>query len=111
MSIDNKLLGEAVRSRRTLRGLTQAELGRSAGMAPNSIAILERGERGFTTKNLNAIAKALNIPAACLTVLGSSKPGKDDPLGAELLQKVQNLIIATLKVEGRKVPKAKKVSA
>jgi transcriptional regulator with XRE-family HTH domain len=111
MSIDNKLLGEAVRSARTHRGLTQAELGQAAGMAPNSIAILERGERGFTAKNLNAIAKVLNVPAACLTVLGSSSPGKDDPLGSELLQKVQNLIIASLKVERRKTPKGRKASA
>jgi transcriptional regulator with XRE-family HTH domain len=111
MSINNKLLGRAIRSVRTLRGLTQAELGRKARMAPNSIAILERGERGFTAKNLNLIADALRIPAACLTVLGSSSPGKRDPLAAQLLEKTQQLILASLKLGAEKSSKPRKASA
>ena len=111
MSIDNKLLGRAVRSVRLTRDMTQEQLARKAGMAPNSIAILERGERGFTAKNLNAIAKALHLPPACLTVLGSSSPGKNDPLGAELLQNVQDLIMAGLKLGTAKPVKRRKASA
>lgn len=78
--------------------MTQAELAAEAGLAANSVAILERGERGFSMKALNALAKALRVPASCLTVLGTNAP-PNDPAIATILRRTQELIASLIAAE------------
>lgn len=110
MTIDQEKLGAAIRDVRKRRKMTQAELAAEAGLASNSVAILERGERGFSMKTLNALAKALRVPASCLTVLGTDAP-TGDPALANLLRRTQDLIATLIAAEertprGRPRPKA-----
>ncbi len=93
MAIDQKLLGQGIKRIRKLRGMTQAELARAAGLAEggNSVALIERGERGVSLDSLNAIANGLEIPAGCLTILGTTAPGQDRNL-RRLVKSAQNLV-------------------
>lgn len=103
MKIDQKQLGEAVRSVRKLRHLTQAELAKAVGLAPNTVAILERGERPCSLRTLNALAKALNVPAACLAVMGSPNPSSKSSVASQMLLKLQSLITTIIEVEQRTI--------
>jgi transcriptional regulator with XRE-family HTH domain len=82
MAIDQKLLGQGIRKIRKLRGMTQSELAQAAGLAEsgNSLALIERGERGVSIDSLNALARALEVPAGCLTILGTRAPANDPAL-------------------------------
>lgn len=93
MAIDQKLLGRGIRKIRKLRGLTQAELARAAGLAEggNSVALIERGERGVSLDSLNAIAAGLEVPAGCLTILGTTAPAHDRDL-KRMVKSAQNLV-------------------
>ncbi len=51
---------------REYRGMTQAELGRQAGLSPMYISQIETGRRGGSTKALRRIAAALDIDLADL---------------------------------------------
>jgi transcriptional regulator with XRE-family HTH domain len=98
MSIDRKLLGRAIRQVRELRGLSQAALAQKAGLRGNSVALIERGERGVSIDTLNSLAEALEIPSACLTMLGMSRiRGLSD--SSRLVRSFQKLITATLEAE------------
>jgi transcriptional regulator with XRE-family HTH domain len=72
MNIDRTQLGKAIREIRLLREYTQAELAEKSGLKGNTIALIERGQRGVSLEALNALAEALAVPAACLTMLGTS---------------------------------------
>ena len=64
-------------------------------MRGNSVALVERGLRGVSMETLNAIADTLDVPAACLTILGTSKiAGNDD--SKALVKSMQKLIVATV---------------
>ncbi len=95
MSISKTQLGQAVRQVRELRGYSQAELGRQSGLQPNTIALIERGERGVSLDAVNKLASALAIPAGCLTMLGTTKL-RGDSEGTAMVKSVQALIWATL---------------
>ena len=73
---------------RKLRGLTQAELAKAIGEASNTMAILERGERAFSLKLLNALGKALDVPAACLAIMGSPSTGTKNLAASQVLAKL-----------------------
>ncbi|HVC99437.1 MAG TPA: helix-turn-helix transcriptional regulator [Pirellulales bacterium] len=107
MTINKKQLGDAVRSVRKLRNMTQADLAEKVGMATNSGAILERGERAFTMNTLNALARALDVPAACLAVLGTPSPGPKQAAAANLLAKLQTLIPTIVAAEQQERAKAR----
>ncbi|HQU41317.1 MAG TPA: helix-turn-helix transcriptional regulator [Pirellulales bacterium] len=107
MMIDQRQLGEAVRSIRKLRGLTQEELAKAVGVASNTMAVLERGERAFSLKMLNALGKALDVPAACLAIMGSPSSGTRNPAASQVLAKLQSLIAATIQVERQEKPGAR----
>jgi transcriptional regulator with XRE-family HTH domain len=47
---------------RLLRDLNQKELGREAGIPPNSIAQFETGARMPTIESLRRLGRALNVP-------------------------------------------------
>ena len=97
MTIDRKRLGAAIRELRERRSMTQVELSRAAGLSEtgNSIAMVERGERGLSIEAMNQVAEALQVPAGCLAILGSSaKSGH--PRSKGLLKALQDLVHVTL---------------
>jgi len=98
-NINNRKLGSAVREIRKLRRLTQAELAEAADMSSNNLAILERGERGFTLKSINRLAKALDLPAPCLVVLGTDAPNRKDTAAVQLLEALQRLVRSLVTTE------------
>jgi transcriptional regulator with XRE-family HTH domain len=62
-------LGTLVRSQRTTRGLSQAELARRIGISPSALSQVERGVRGLSAESLIRIWEVLGVPF-----------GPDDPL-------------------------------
>jgi UDP-N-acetylglucosamine 1-carboxyvinyltransferase len=54
-------VGEAVRAARQARGWTQARLAEVAGLSPNYVARLERGELGPSLFVANQLCEALGI--------------------------------------------------
>lgn len=97
MAIDKKQLGSAIKQVRNARGISQAELARMAGMSGsgNSVALIERGERFVSLDTLNSLAQALDIPSACLTILGSTQIGGGKEANA-FMQSLKGLIASTL---------------
>lgn len=57
-----KQFGWNVRSLRLKRRWTQEQLAQAAGLTPNFIGFVERGERNITLKNIVKIAKGLGYP-------------------------------------------------
>jgi len=87
-----KRIGSIVRKARLARGLTQEELARRARVAPNTLAMLERGERQCSMRLLDAVGKQLGIPGPCLLILGSSPGDLPDDSSRRLLGAAQALI-------------------
>ncbi len=58
--------GQCVRARRLKNGMSQEQLGFSAGLHPTYISGVERGVRNIGLRNLLALAKALEIDPATL---------------------------------------------
>ena len=65
--MNSKETGMRIRAHRTLLGMTQEDLARSAGTSPSFIGHIERGTRNAGPETLNAIARALGIPCAILS--------------------------------------------
>jgi transcriptional regulator with XRE-family HTH domain len=106
MNINLTQLGKAIREIRLLREYTQAELGEKSGLKGNTIALIERGQRGVSLEALNALAEALAVPAACLTMLGTSSLKGDSPeIG--LVKSMQELILTTILAQSRLEAKEK----
>ncbi|HEY1663039.1 MAG TPA: helix-turn-helix transcriptional regulator [Verrucomicrobiae bacterium] len=57
----SKILGEAIRARRTKAGLSQEQLAEKADLARNYIGNIERAEYKVTLETLTRIAKALGV--------------------------------------------------
>jgi transcriptional regulator with XRE-family HTH domain len=93
MAIDNKLLGAAIKRVRMARGLTQAQLAEAAHLS--SIALVEQGRRSVSLDSLNALAKALDIPSACLAVLGT-RSTSGNKASADFVESLQQLISAVV---------------
>lgn len=110
MEIDPKHLGLAVREMRLARGMTQIELARAAGMSAsgNTIAVIERGERGISLRTMNQIAKALQLPAGCLSILASRTQSGDKDLIRLLksMQKLVRTVVAAQQSAGVGAPKS-----
>jgi len=60
------LLGERIRSQRELLGLSQAKFAEVAGVTPNYVGVVERGEKLPTLETLEAMARALGVEAGAL---------------------------------------------
>ena len=58
-----KRLGEAVRTARKAKGLSQDALADAAGIDRSHMGKIERGERNVTLLNMLKIAAALNVTA------------------------------------------------
>jgi transcriptional regulator with XRE-family HTH domain len=52
--------------------VSQAFLAERVGLSQNFVAMIERGERNLSIDSLNKLATALEIPAGCLAMLGTS---------------------------------------
>lgn len=100
MTIDRKRLGQAIRELRQRRGMTQIELSRAASLSEsgNTIALVERGERGLSIDAMNNVAEALHVPAGCLAILGSTAQS-GHPRSKGLLESLQNLVQVTLEAQ------------
>lgn len=101
MAIKKDALGAAIKKVRGIRGLTQIELAKAAGLSDGgkSLALIEQGRRSVSIETLNAIADALKIPPACLTVLGSTGVVKNKA-ATEFMQSLKDLISAVLLAQG-----------
>lgn len=62
-------VGSMVRTLRTTRGMSQAELARRVGITPSALSQVERGVRGFAAESLIRVWETLGVPF-----------GPDDPL-------------------------------
>ncbi len=97
MAIEKETLGAAIKRVRLARGLTQIQLAEAAGLSKggNSIALIEQGKRFVSVDTLNALADALDVPAACLAILGSQKIGTNKA-ATEFMQSLQKVITAVI---------------
>lgn len=100
MAIEKRLLGKAIRQIRDLRGISQAKLAEEAGLQSNSVALIERGQRGVSMDTLNALAEVLELPAACLAMLGTSRIAGDGD-SESLVKSLQKLIVATIVAQAK----------
>src|SRR5438270_9319089 len=93
MAIDQHTLGTAIKKLRAARGLTQAELAAATGLSSGgkSIALIEQGKRFVSMQTLNTLARALEIPPACLAVLGS-RSGGSNKAATEFMESLKHLI-------------------
>jgi transcriptional regulator with XRE-family HTH domain len=62
VSAGRQRLGTLVRTQRTTRGLSQAELARRIGISPSALSQVERGVRGLSAESLIRIWEALGVP-------------------------------------------------
>jgi len=67
VTIDRKRFGAELRRRRVRAKLTQAGLAEKVGVAPNSLARMERGERGASLSMAQALAAVLRCRIEDLT--------------------------------------------
>ena len=103
MAIELKKLGNAIRFLRQKRGLSQSGLGKRAGLSQAAIAWIEQGRRSVSLDALNSLGNALDVPAECLTILGSAEIEKSKDANA-FLASLQKLIFTT--VEAREEARA-----
>jgi transcriptional regulator with XRE-family HTH domain len=62
VSAGRQRLGTLVRTQRTTRGLSQAELARRIGISPSALSQVERGVRGLSAESLIRIWEVLGVP-------------------------------------------------
>src|SRR5688572_4411360 len=77
-----KGLGATIRAFRKEQGLSREALAERAGLHPNYVGAVERGEMNAGIENIEKIAKALRIPIYTLFLRVQAKP---DPVLDELL--------------------------
>lgn len=78
--------GEAVRLARRVRGMSQAELARAAGLSHQYLNDIERGRSAGTPQALVALARVLNLSLDEIFGLGGcpgGAAGAVDPEGEE----------------------------
>ena len=91
MGIDKVLMGKAIARLREERNLTQSQLNALVGMS--TIQHIEQGRNAVSLTCLNKIASALDVPAACIVLLGSKIDKGDRVLSSlhSLLEKTLSL--------------------
>lgn len=112
MPIEKTALGKAIKSIRIARGLTQQELASRAGMSRQgkSIALVEQGRRSVSLEALNQIGLALDVPPACLAILGSS-PIAGNKAASEFQQSLQKLISALISAQSAATESARNLES
>jgi transcriptional regulator with XRE-family HTH domain len=71
--MDRVTFGKEVSALRKERGMTQADLHRTSGLAPSHISMLERGRRSVTVATMAKLAHGLDVPVARLAELASTR--------------------------------------
>lgn len=61
-----KQFGNKVREERLEKGLSQEELAEKAGVHRTYVGMIERAEKNITLKNIQKVAKALDLPISDL---------------------------------------------
>lgn len=92
MKIDNERVGKAIARLRVMRGLTQQQLNQQIGM--KTVQHIEQGRNKPSLETLNKIADALDIPAACIVLMGSTIDPAD-----RVLSSLNSLLETTLSLE------------
>jgi transcriptional regulator with XRE-family HTH domain len=64
-------LGSAIKKCRNIRHMTQSELASKSGITISYISRLENNQREPNLRNIEAVAKALDIPLSILILLAS----------------------------------------
>jgi transcriptional regulator with XRE-family HTH domain len=62
MASTNELVGARIRVLRKESGFTQADLAEKAELTPNFVALLESGNKSFSLKTIDKIARSLKVP-------------------------------------------------
>ena len=95
-------LGTRIRERREALGWSQAELAEAAGVTPNYVGVLERGEKLPALETLAAVAEAMRVSMGAL--LSDETPDAWADSTAALIRVVpvehRGLVIAFLKAVG-----------
>lgn len=84
--------GERIRTARAIYGITQEDLERSAGVSQALLSYIERGQRPATDDVINAIARALDLPAEFFNVVP-----EDVPLDSLRFRKQKTASVTTTK--------------
>lgn len=71
-------LGQAIKTLRKMKGISQKQLAEAAGISANALSSIERDEAWPTKTTINLICDALDIPTSCL--LFASITEEDVPL-------------------------------
>lgn len=71
--------GEALRRVRAEKGVTQREMGERAGIHPNTVARLERGEVEPSWQVVIAVSKALGVDCTAFSVPANNDPHSPPP--------------------------------
>jgi transcriptional regulator with XRE-family HTH domain len=68
-------LGKAIRALRKKQGDSQEELAKSAGITPNMLSLIERGEGNPSWVTVRGIAAALGVPISALAKVAERLEG------------------------------------
>lgn len=79
-------LGNAVKTIRKKKNITQKELAKLCGISTNTICSIENGVTSPTKSSITKICKALNIPESYLLLFGISE--EDIPEDKRILYKI-----------------------
>ena len=91
MKFNAKSLGRAIRKVRKARGITRKALAKAAGVSRLGIKNAEDGYIEIYPKTLGKIAKKLDVPVACLTILACKNVGNKNE-ASEFLDSVKDVI-------------------
>ncbi len=84
--IDQKLLGNRIKSLRVQKGLSQDKLGELAGLNGKYLGEVERGISNISITNLSKLADVLEVPFLSLLNIEHERPQ------AELVKELHHLI-------------------
>jgi transcriptional regulator with XRE-family HTH domain len=75
------ILGKRIKELREQKGLTTVELSQKSGVSQSTISQIENSKRGASTKTIQKLAKALEVPSSYLLQENTDKekPSDDNP--------------------------------
>jgi Predicted transcriptional regulators len=94
--IDQKLLGNRIKSLRTLKGLSQDKLGELSGMNGKYLGEVERGNSNISIMNLSKVADVLEVPFLSLLAIDHERDREE--LVKELHQMIDGADDGQLKI-------------
>jgi transcriptional regulator with XRE-family HTH domain len=100
--------GKAIKLARTIANMTQAELASEAGLDTSHISLIEHGKRRPSTRTLDKISHALQIPHHLMLLLGTEQKDLRGIRQSDLELVGQSLVHAIVKHENRDSKPAKR---